>query len=190
MEEMVLFLRLLLALLFFSTAWSKLKKMGEHIGIVKDYQILPDRLAAPFAKGEVYVELALSVLLVTGLFQQAAALAGAGLLLLYTTAIVINLARGRTEISCGCGGAAGNHQLSGLLVLRNACLIAMAVAVYAVNPALGSADTWLAGGGIAMMLNWKALFILAGSVMSILLWIGWMETQEIGKEIHTFWERG
>jgi hypothetical protein len=54
-------------------------------------------------------------------------LAAAALLALYSAAIVVNLARGRREIDCGCFGPAQRQPLSPALVLRNGVLIALAL---------------------------------------------------------------
>ncbi|MGO4119283.1 MauE/DoxX family redox-associated membrane protein, partial [Rhizobium ruizarguesonis] len=45
------------------------------------------------------------------------------LLVVYSVAITINLVRGRNEISCGCGGVLGTHNLSWKLVIRNIFLL-------------------------------------------------------------------
>ncbi|WP_157721975.1 MauE/DoxX family redox-associated membrane protein [Tumebacillus avium] len=190
MDQLALLLRLLLAFLFFTTAWSKLKKMGEHIGIVEDYKILPKRLVKPFAKGEVYFELSLSLLLIVGIYQDLTALAAVLLLLIYTTAITVNLLRGRKEISCGCGGAAGNHQLSGWLVLRNAVLIVLAMIVYAVNTPLLSADALLSGYSIAAVLGLEMWVLLLAAVAAMFVWTIVNEMQAISNEMRSFWERG
>lgn len=108
MDDLAVWFRFVLAFLFLSTAWSKHKKMAEHIGIVRDYQILPARLTEPFAKAETYVELLLGVLLFLGLFQPIAVAGAVMMLLVYTVAIVLNLRRGRTEMSCGCGRGRGS----------------------------------------------------------------------------------
>jgi hypothetical protein len=49
-------------------------------------------------------------------------------LLLYGFAIAVNLARGRRDIDCGCGGLMERQALSEALVLRNALLAGAALA--------------------------------------------------------------
>jgi hypothetical protein len=44
-----------------------------------------------------------------------------------TGAVAINLARGRADIDCGCGGAEGRQRLSWGLVARNTILMAVLV---------------------------------------------------------------
>ncbi|MFD2170733.1 MauE/DoxX family redox-associated membrane protein [Tumebacillus lipolyticus] len=148
MEEASLYFALVLAMLFLSTGWSKVRKMEEHVLIVKDYQILPAAWAGIFARAEVWVELLLGALFAVGLYRTSAALVGAGLLVIYTLAIAINLFRGRKEVSCGCGGAAGTHQLSWWLVARNLLLICLCGYVATIATAYGSLDSMLAGGAV------------------------------------------
>ncbi|TCP58993.1 methylamine utilization protein MauE [Tumebacillus sp. BK434] len=123
MEELILFWRIILAVLFLSSAVSKLQKMPEHFAILQDYQILPASAVRPFGWLEVGAELLVGSLLVLGWLQPLTAWVTAGLLLMYSAAVAINLLRGRREISCGCGGVAGNHQLSWKLVARNVLLM-------------------------------------------------------------------
>lgn len=70
--------------------------------------------------------------------RPAAALLGAGLLIAYAGAMAVPLSQGRTEISCGCGGAA--DQLSVWLLVRNAVLAVLALV--AAQPMLGRDLQW------------------------------------------------
>ncbi|MGF9910181.1 MauE/DoxX family redox-associated membrane protein [Brevibacillus porteri] len=130
--------RMILALLFISSSVSKIKNSTTHASIVKDYKILPERSIRFFAVLDTYSELLIGLLLIFGLYYSWAALAGSGLLLLYSVAIVVNLLRGRREISCGCGGIVGNHNLSWVLVSRNVLLIAMCLSVYQIPTTYGN----------------------------------------------------
>jgi hypothetical protein len=47
------------------------------------------------------------------------------MLFTYSAAIAMNLARGRRDIDCGCGGPGGARPLSGGLLARNAALIVL-----------------------------------------------------------------
>ena len=90
------------------------------------------------------------------------ALASAGLLGAYTTAISINLFRGRIHIDCGCGMAstAGrDQQLSWGLVARNIVLIvaALAATLPATERAIGMVDyVTLVAGLLAIVLLYGA----------------------------------
>ncbi|WP_289141256.1 MauE/DoxX family redox-associated membrane protein [uncultured Brevibacillus sp.] len=85
--------------------------------------VIPSPLLYSFARLEAVIEHLAGMLLFFGLLQQIGAVLGGLLLILYSVAIAINLLRGRRDISCGCGGVAGNHPISWLLVLRNLLLM-------------------------------------------------------------------
>ena len=113
-----------LALLFLSAALGKLRDRRTFHGIVLDYRLLPPRRAALVAALLPWIELLLAAGVLAGL---APALAGAAVVLaLYGGAMAINLARGRRELDCGCGGP--SQQLSGWLLARNAGLAMAALA--------------------------------------------------------------
>lgn len=122
-------LSLAFAVLLAAAAWHKLSDRVRFRGILSAYQVLPEALVAPAAWFVALVEIALAVAWASGWSLEPAAWATACLLSLYTLAIGVNLLRGRTYIDCGCGfGAHGVQQLSGRLLLRNAVLIALALA--------------------------------------------------------------
>ncbi|XKK34000.1 DoxX family membrane protein [Bacillus sp. A17A.1] len=123
MSEIILIFRVIIGILFLSTAISKILDFKKHVIIVKEYEIIPHKLAKFFSIFEVILEFSCAILLLLGLFPIIAGLGLFILLVLYTMGIVINLLRKRTTISCGCGGIAGNHHLSWFLVLRNIVLL-------------------------------------------------------------------
>ncbi|WP_409176901.1 MauE/DoxX family redox-associated membrane protein [Brevibacillus fortis] len=133
MEFLSLIIRITLITLFISTSLSKFHNIDQHALIIKEYKILPNRFVYVFAKLEVYTEFSVGIFLALGLFPKLTAGMATFLLLIYTLAISINLLRGRRNISCGCGGIAGNHHLSWLLVLRNVIFICIA-AFLIINP--------------------------------------------------------
>jgi hypothetical protein len=111
-------LRALVTLLLGGAAFAKLRDPGGFAAAVAGYRLLPAALAAPAAGAFVAAELALAAALWSPL-RAAAALGAAALLALYAAAIGVNLARGRRDIDCGCGGPLGRTALSEGLVLRN-----------------------------------------------------------------------
>ena len=119
MEVIELLIRTCLGTLFLTSSFSKMRKMYVHVSIVQDYGLLPQQLVPIFARTEVTIEFIISLCLLFGLFQTFTLFVVLALLIIYTTAITVNLIRGRKEISCGCGGLIGSHQLSWWLVLRN-----------------------------------------------------------------------
>jgi hypothetical protein len=121
----------LLALLFAVAAIGKLRAGEEFVGVVRNFRLLPGALTRPFALGLPWLEAAVAAgLLAAPALPPAArlaALAAAGLLLLFLLAIAVNLRRGRREIDCGCFRDGLRQPLSWWLVARNALLAGLAL---------------------------------------------------------------
>jgi Methylamine utilisation protein MauE len=120
-----------LAAVFGASGAMKLADLEMFEGAVANYRLLPHWLDKPFAYALPFCECACAAGLLFGPARAAAAAGLAGLLAMFTGAIGINLARGRTNIDCGCFGPALRQELSGWLVVRNLALIALAVALLA-----------------------------------------------------------
>ena len=121
-------LRILVALLLASAALVKLRDPRGFAAAVAGYRLLPAALAPGAAAGFVAAEVALAAGLWLPPVREAAALGAAALVTLYGVAIAVNLARGRRDIDCGCGGPLGRQTLSEALVLRNLLLAGAALA--------------------------------------------------------------
>lgn len=117
-----------LAVILIVGAWQKLRDMAVFEASVELYRLLPERMVAPFARLFPVLEAASGVALLFELSRGAGLALGLLVLGSATTAVAINVARGHTEIDCGCGGAEGHTRLSWLLVVRNAVLLALLVA--------------------------------------------------------------
>lgn len=118
-----------LAAILLLGALDKLRDLTRYSGAVAAYGLLPPALVGAFARLFVAVELAAGVLL---LLPATARVAGAwlalGLLALVSSALLLNLLRGHTDIDCGCGGPAhARVGLSWWLIGRNALLLACCV---------------------------------------------------------------
>ncbi len=134
-------LRGALALLFAAAAWHKLRDRAYFRAALGGYALLPAAALGPVALALPLVEALAAVGLVAG--SAGGALLATVLLVAYTGAIAFNLARGRRDIDCGCGGPAAARQvLSGWLVARNAVLLLAATALLLprAERALGAAD--------------------------------------------------
>lgn len=110
------------ALLFASAALHKVRDLPLFTEIVRAYRILPG--AAALAWVVAALECAVAATLLVPAVRPAGALAGAGLLLLYALAMGVNLARGRRELDCGCGGPSERRPIAPWMVGRNAALAA------------------------------------------------------------------
>ncbi len=154
-------LRSALALLFASALAHKLRDLPRFVAIVEDYEIGPRALARPLALGVALGEAGAAIAFALGLAF--APLLGLALIGTYSAAIGVNLARGRRDIDCGCGGPEG-HRLGPELLVRNGLLALAAVLalVPTTDRALGALDaTTIALALIFVALAWSAAGRLA-----------------------------
>jgi hypothetical protein len=118
-------------LLFLLAAVHKFSTAQQFRVILEEYQVMPRALAGPIARIVPFAEVILGAGWLSGFRPQLIALSSAALLAVYTSAIGVNLLRGRIHIGCGCGVAGSSDdgdQLSSGLILRNTILIALALA--------------------------------------------------------------
>ena len=161
-------LRCLLALVFASAAWHKVTDFRGFQSTLDAYRLLPSWLVTPVAVGLAVAELGIaSALLLPA--HHAAALAALGLIILYSAAMVINLARGRFEIDCGCFGPTARVPLSASLLVRNAFLVVAAAVVSL--PLSSRRLVWMDAFTIAMVVFatatlWTAFWRLHGALSS------------------------
>jgi hypothetical protein len=151
------------ALVFARAAWHKLADFAEFTGFVADYRLVPDTQVKTAAAALVAVEVAIPVLLLVPATQATGAVLAVLMFGLYALAMGINIARGRTQVECGCGGAP--TLLSPALLVRNAVLAGIAALVLA---AAGSLSLSLGDAAAAVALGfmlWVA-FLLAEQVLA------------------------
>ncbi|MCB2098574.1 MAG: MauE/DoxX family redox-associated membrane protein [Parvularculaceae bacterium] len=122
-----------LAALFAASAVHKARAYREFVGVIGDYRIAPQGAAALIAPVLLAAEAAIAACLFVPALRSVAALAGAGLLIVYGGSIAFNLLRGRRDIDCGCTFGATADRLTWSLVMRNAALAGAALA--AASPA-------------------------------------------------------
>lgn len=121
-----------LALIFLAGAVQKARDPAWFTRAVREFQLIPHRLASPFAIAVTLVELLCAVGVLWAPTRVLAAGGIVALLLAFSAAVTINLARGRRDLDCGCFGPAATLSagLSGWIVLRNLVLAAMAAALW------------------------------------------------------------
>ena len=155
------FVQALLILLLASAAIPKLRHGEEFFGVVRNFRLMPEALARPFAAVLPWFELGIAVGLMFPATAPFAAGAAGGLLILFGIAIAINVARGRTAIDCGCFRNGMKQPLSWLLVFRNAGLALAAFALawaLPVTPVASFLDLVVGGAAavLAMLLTYGA----------------------------------
>jgi uncharacterized membrane protein YphA (DoxX/SURF4 family) len=131
----LLVVRLSIACTFIRAGAVKLADMKEFRLAVTNYDILPAGLVAAAAVTIPAVEVTAGFLLLLGVLTVVVAAALAALLLCFSAAIAVNLARGRV-FDCGCGGSAAPRTISWRHVAFNTILACAATAV-AVAPPTG-----------------------------------------------------
>lgn len=153
-------LRVLLALLFAAAVAHKLADFTAFRIVLHDYHLLPLALVTPATLLVIATEIALAATLPWPATGSTAPLAAVALLAVYSLGIAINLLRGRRTLECGCAPSTYRQPLSEWLLLRNAVLIAAALAL--TLPPAPRAFAWLdivtfAGMVAAGSAAWAAL---------------------------------
>ena len=112
----------LLAMVFIQSGAAKLGARDEFLGVVGSYRLLPSAIVPMFAALLPFAELAAGIGVALPATRAAGATAAAALLLMFALAMAINLARGRTEIDCGCFKSGYRQTINAWLVGRNLVL--------------------------------------------------------------------
>ena len=138
------------ALLFASAAFHKARQFAHFAAVFRAYRLVPPAL--PLAAFVPILELSVAAGLLLPVARPAAAVTGAALLLLYASAIGVNLLRGRHDLSCGCGGPDERRPIAAWMVVRNLLLAALlgAAALPWVTRALQGADFLTVAAGMAV----------------------------------------
>ena len=126
---------LMLSYVFVDVGQHKLRHQPHYSAVIEAYRILPRALSKYAAVLIGALEVAVGIAVLVPQSHAVAVNAMLVLLSLYVVAIAVNLARGRTDIDCGCGGPMSRQSISGWLLPRNSALIAIALlAIFEVTP--------------------------------------------------------
>ena len=134
-------------------AWHKWQERELFAAALQNYALIPE-VAVPSASNLLIAsEATIGFLLCIPMAKPIAQGAGFLLLLVVSAAVAVNLLRGRTEISCGCGGGSGDQQISWGLILRNSLFVLLLglAALPTVARTLISIDYLIVGLGVAML---------------------------------------
>lgn len=135
--------------IFIAGAASKWRERELFAAAMENYELIPSVMVPSASLVLIAAEFAIGALLLAPVLRPLPQIAGIGLLVIVTGAVAVNLLRGRSSISCGCGGASGDQTLSWALVARNLCFAGL----------LG----WAAVGAHARELLWlDYLFVVVG----------------------------
>jgi uncharacterized membrane protein YphA (DoxX/SURF4 family) len=133
-----LVLRGLTSYLFLSTAFHKVLNYKQHIQVVENYRIFKRDYSSSFVIVSILIELTASIALLVGFLIEWSLTILLILLFAYTLAVLINLIRGRYDLSCGCGGIVGNDFISYKTIIRNVVLMSLIVVQMIFEPSLFS----------------------------------------------------
>jgi hypothetical protein len=155
--------RLALALVFANAALHKLRDFGGFTTALRAHRLLPAPMVGGSAVALIGLELGLVIMLLLPGHAASAGWGAAALLMLYSGAIGINLARGRRDIDCGC--TLRPQPISIWQLVRNAALIGAAGVVAA--PMADRSLVWvdlisLVGALATLALLWLAIDTLGG----------------------------
>ena len=143
-----------LALILFAAAWHKLSEPDVFVGVLQEYELLPQATVVLAGRALPCLEAVLGVGVLLPVTRSIGLIAVACLLALYAAAMAINLWRGKRNIDCGCGGE--GQPLSWALVVRNAVLAGIAVGVS--GPAGERDFEWL--DGVTLVSGVLAFYVL------------------------------
>jgi uncharacterized membrane protein YphA (DoxX/SURF4 family) len=122
-------LRLVLGAVFIYAAYTKLRQSWLLFALsVDSYQLLPEMAVLGVARTLPWLELALGILLIAGVWLRYLSIAAAGILGLFFTIMVVQYFRG-AGIDCGCFGV--GEPLSAKTLARDGVLLAAALALVA-----------------------------------------------------------
>lgn len=157
--------RLLGTLVFAAAAGGKIRHRHELAGVVANYRLLPESVAAPVAWMIVCLESLVALSLLSGAWLAAGAALAIALLAGFALAMGINLARGRREIDCGCFQSGLRQRLSGALVVRNLLLALALTPLLAAGSLEPSPLQWVDGLGAGLTVY--ALYLVLDEVISL-----------------------
>ena len=129
MEASVLLMRLILGGVFLMSALTKLSAPSEFVANVRNYHVLPNRLAVGYAYVLPYAELSVGVLLPLGFFSKLASGVSIAMLISFMTAVGIAMAR-RQHHDCSCFGLLYKERVGWMTMARDGVLLALASIVF------------------------------------------------------------
>ncbi|MEI5907648.1 MauE/DoxX family redox-associated membrane protein [Bacillus spongiae] len=124
----------ILLLVFLFSLIDKVRNWHAFVSKVEEYRLLPKKLVKPVNYFFILIELYLVFVFLLMKFSLLNLFIFVLLICMYTGAIAINLYRGNTLISCGCGGPLENDRLSSMLLIRNLSLILLGGSLLFLDP--------------------------------------------------------
>ena len=117
-------IRVAAALVFTSAGAAKIGARARFRAAVFEYRILPGWMVPGVALLLPPMEVLLGLTLLLPRYIGISSVAAALLLLVFATAMAINLSRGRKTIDCGCSLSSGGQRIHSTMVIRNVSMAA------------------------------------------------------------------
>jgi uncharacterized membrane protein YphA (DoxX/SURF4 family) len=179
----LLFARLCLGGVFLMSSIGKLLDQPGTAANLSRYPFLSVPMRRLIARVFPYIELAVGVLLVLGLFTRLAAVASIGLYIVFTGLIAYDLSRGQ-DTSCHCFGKFSEEKLTPIAVVRNVTLMALALLLAvafdgwlsldsavntSTNGSLGLIARGMSGVGVINAVDAVPIFLLALAAVGVIV---------------------
>lgn len=147
------------AVVFFIAGLAKMVSYRRFRAAVAAYELLPAALVPVVARAVPAGEVLIAGALVADVMLPVAVAAAVGALMLFASAMAVNLARGR-EIDCGCGGGSDPRPISWRLVLRN---VVLAVALMVTGLIIGESSRPFLDARLPTLLAATAVVVAAAA---------------------------
>lgn len=140
--------RLAMAIILIAAAIPKLQDIDQSVRAVRAYRLLPEAVVPLVGTGLPYLELALALVLLLGLFTRAGALVWNLMMLAFMTGVVWVWIKGYS-IDCGCFGGGGDVDADAtnypLHMLERVGFLALGVYLWIFPRSHLSVDSWTRG---------------------------------------------
>ncbi|WP_238321981.1 MauE/DoxX family redox-associated membrane protein [Komagataeibacter europaeus] len=142
-----------------------LPKLADHdsfLGVIASYRLVPSSLVTVVAWAIALAETLAAAALLSGMATRPGGLLSLALIAVFTLAMGINVARGRTALSCGCMPGSDGEHLSWKLVARTAlCALPALMPVWIALPQAAVLRVESIVGGVCLFMMWRATRVLA-----------------------------
>lgn len=145
----------LLAFILILSVIDKVKNWQQTKVKISAYKILSNNLIKPASIVFIALEIYLSVVFLFMYVKIIDILLFSLLMGIYTMAVIINIYRGNTRISCGCGGMLENDHLTVSLVFRNTTLILFSFVLFLREEGAMNLTNYF----FSFLLAWTILFV-------------------------------
>jgi uncharacterized membrane protein YphA (DoxX/SURF4 family) len=149
---------LFLSYLFVTTGYHKLFNGDDLARTISEYRILPLAWSRAVSRVLPVVELGVGIGLLIPILHTVAAAVACLLLFSYTTAIAVNVRRGRRDLDCGCAGPGQEQFVSGGLLIRNGVLCSLAL-VLVFSPVSHHPPMQTIGLSVALLATLLSVFL-------------------------------